>query len=413
MLTRSFTVAAIAALAMASCSTSQSTLVPRTSGPALKHKSGAVETVLYNFGSHVHDGAWPRARLINVKGKLYGTTFVGGTYRRGRICGQNGGCGSVFSITPSGKETVVYGLFEGFSHGANPSARLIDLNGKLYGTTAYGGVNECPQPGLGCGTVFSLTTNGTEKLLHRFHGSDGEYPLDGLTNVDGTFYGTTGVGGANGYGTVFSLTPSGTYHLLYSFTGGNDGEYPETGLLNVDGKLYGTTSGGGKYGGGTVFSVTTTGTEKVLHRFNGSDGKEPMAGLIPVNGKLYGTTYYGGGRNRGTVFSITTTGSEEVLYRFEGGSDGAYPSAGLINVNGTLYGTTESGGGAGCGSNGCGTVFSIAKTGTETVLYAFKSGTADGAYPQAALIYLNGTLYGTTQTSGTYGEGIVYTITGF
>ena len=406
-----FTLTAIAVLTMASCSTSQSTLVPGIAEPALKEKSGVAETVLYSFGSQVHDGAGPQARLIDVNGKLYGTTYSGGTYHRGRDCARADGCGTVFSITPSGTETVVYGLFAGVSHGANPAARLIDVKDKLYGTTAYGGVNEC-QPGYGCGTVFSVTTTGTEKLLHHFHGSDGELPQAGLIDANGTFYGTTSAGGASGNGTVFSITPSGTYHLLYSFAGGNDGEDPETGLLNVDGKLYGTTYAGGKYDCGTVFSITTTGTEKVLHRFNGSDGKNPVAGLIPVNGKLYGTTVQGG-HSQGTVFSITTTGAERVLYRFVGRSDGAQPYAGLINVNGTLYGTTQYGGGAGCASNGCGTVFSITTKGAETVLHAFEGGTTDGGYPQAALIYLNGTLYGTTRSFGAYGDGTVYTITGF
>lgn len=412
MLTRSFTLTAIAVLTMVSCSTHQFTVVPGAGDPAFRHDSAVVETVLYSFGSHVHDGAAPQARLIDVKGKLYGTTYAGGTYHRGRDCARDNGCGTVFSITPSGTETVVYGLFAGVSQGANPAARLIDVNGELFGTTAFGGFNEC-EPGYGCGTVFSVTTTGAEKLLHRFHGSDGEEPLDGLTNVSGTFYGTTAAGGANGYGTVFSLTPDGAYHLLYSFAGESDGEDAEDGLVKLNGKLYGTTSGGGKYGFGTVFSITTSGSEKVLHQFNGIDGKYPEAGLIPLNGKLYGTTYYGGGHNRGTVFSITTTGTEKVLYRFAGGRDGAYPYAGLSNVKGTLYGTTQSGGGAGCGSGGCGTVFSVRTTGAETVLHAFEGGDTDGQAPQAGLIYLNGTFYGTTESGGTYGDGTVYTVTGF
>ena len=245
-----YALAAIAVLTMAGCSTtSQSTLVPGARAPALKHKTGAVETVIYSFGSHGLDGEYPRAGLISVEGTLYGTTYGGGTRRRGRICGQNDGCGTVFSITPSGIETVLYGLFSGGPHGANPWAGLMTFKGKLYGTTAYGGVNECPLPGWGCGTIFSVTSTGAEKVLHRFTGSGGAYPQAGLTNVNGTFYGTTLQGGgqgcdASGCGTVFSITPTGTNHLLYSFAGGNDGEYPQAGLINVNGKLYGTTYGG-------------------------------------------------------------------------------------------------------------------------------------------------------------------------
>jgi uncharacterized repeat protein (TIGR03803 family) len=168
-------------------------------------------------------------------------------------------------------------------------------------------------------------------------------------------------------------------------------------------------------GAGTIFSVTTTGTEKVLHRFGigHGDGTWPRAGLISINGTLYGTTYTGGSKRNdggyGTVFSVTTTGREKVLYSFGNGSghssDGAYPAAPLLNVKGVLYGTTA--GGACSGSGDCGTIFSVTTTGTESALYSF-SGGVDGARPDAGLIEVNGTLYGTTQDGGTYGAGTVF-----
>jgi uncharacterized repeat protein (TIGR03803 family) len=74
----------------------------------------------------------------------------------------------------------------------------------------------------------------------------------------------------------------------------------------------------------------------------------------------YGTTAGGGVNGNGTVFSVTTTGAERVRYSFDSGADGAYPYAGLINVNGTLYGTTLQGGGSGCSHNaGCGSIFAF------------------------------------------------------
>jgi uncharacterized repeat protein (TIGR03803 family) len=89
-----------------------------------------------------------------------------------------------------------------------------------------------------------------------------------------------------------------------------------------------------------------------------------------------------------------------VLYRFKGGSDGAKPFAGLTDFNGTLYGTTESG-----GTSGDGTVFTVSLAGKEQVLYAFK-GAPDGAVPSAALTGLSGTLYGTTLSGGNHGPGL-------
>jgi uncharacterized repeat protein (TIGR03803 family) len=168
--------------------------------------------------------------------------------------------------------------------------------------------------------------------------------------------------------------------------------------------------------GGTIFSLDLrTGTETVVHSFCAQskcdDGAIPIANLINVNGTLYGTTAYGGADNNGTVFAFNPdTDTERVLYSFcspeqEGPSE---PFAGLIDVDGILYGTTV---GSGCGGEGNGAVFSIdPKTGAESVIYYFTGGT-DGQGPFAALIDVNGVLYGTTGSGGTYGEGTVFALT--
>jgi uncharacterized repeat protein (TIGR03803 family) len=58
----------------------------------------------------------------------------------------------------------------------------------------------------GVGTVFKITTSGAEGVLYSFAGgSDGEDPEGNLTDVGGVLYGTTTGGGASGSGTVFSL----------------------------------------------------------------------------------------------------------------------------------------------------------------------------------------------------------------
>jgi uncharacterized repeat protein (TIGR03803 family) len=352
--------------------------------------------VLYSFGGS-GDAANPYAGLVDVKGMLYGTTFDGGA----------NGDGTVFSITRSGTETVLYSFKGGPGDGEYPFASLINVKGTLYGTTSEGGAY-CGSTG-GCGTVFSITPSGTETVLHSFGGSgDGNGPLAGLINVKGKLYGTTNEGGANNDGTVFSITVSGKETVRYSFKGGSgDGEFPLPGLINVKGKLYGTTIYGGTNDDGTVFSITPSGKETVLYSFKGGsgDGERPYAGLINVKGTLYGTTHLGGANSYGTVFSISRrSGTETVLYSFKGGSgDGEYPYAGLINVNGTLYGTTIEG-----GVNGVGTVFSTTPSGTETVLHSF-GGAGDGEYPYyGGLISVKGKLYGTTYYGGASGDGTVF-----
>ncbi|MGB6602557.1 MAG: choice-of-anchor tandem repeat GloVer-containing protein [Candidatus Cybelea sp.] len=196
------------------------------------------------------------------------------------------------------------------------------------------------------------------------------------------------------------MTTTGSERVLHSFGTGSDGSFPDAGLRDVNGTLYGTTESGGSSNHGTVYRVSTTGAEKVLHSFaGGSDGAQPIADLINVGGMLYGTTWQGGGSyGSGTVYRISTAGVEKVLYSFAGGLDGALPEAGLINVNGTLYGTTIDGG-AFHESAGYGTIYSVTTTGSEKVLHRFAGG-SDGSQPAAGLINLKGILYGTTSVGG-------------
>ena len=262
--------------------------------------------------------------------------------------------------TNSTNYKVVYS-FGGPPDAGLPGGSLIDVRGTLYGTTSAGGTYACGSPSGGCGTVFRIRLSGKEKVLYAFVGrGDGIIPDASLLDVDGTFYGTTSGGGsyrACGYssdyfpcGTVFSVTMGGTEKVLHSFGSKTDGIDPVASLIDVNGTLYGTTSNGGAHkrcngGCGTVFSITPSGTEKVLHSFGAkSDGTQPLASLIEVKGKLYGTTEYGGAYGLGTVFSITLSGREKVLHSFDNGTDGTLPNAGLVDVDGTLYGTTLTGG---------------------------------------------------------------------
>lgn len=352
--------------------------------------------VLYRFLGPP-DGDHPYASLIDVHGALYGTTNRGGTAKRGVI----------FSVTKRGTENVLYSV-KRRPDGADPEAALIDVKGTLYGTTVAGGKYYYSYYS-DSGTVFSITTSGSEKVLHSFgYGTDGVHPAASLIDAKGVLYGTTLAGGKYDHGTVFKITTSGSEKVVYSFAGGIDGIGPAAGLIDVGGTFYGTTSNGGAYtectggnGCGTVFSITRSGSETVLHSFGyGTDGSHPRAGLIDVDGTLYGTTSSGGTHGNGTVFSITTTGSENVVYSFAGGNDGAQPVAGLINMGGTLYGTTLGGGGSGCDFyDGCGTVYSVSTSGAEALVHVFTGG-SDGANPRAALLDVAGVLYGTTANGG-------------
>lgn len=391
-----------------------------THGKSIRHGS-VTESVVYRFGSHYPDGYSPSGSLIELGGVLYGgtrnyTAGGGGTifsvtpsgtetvlreltrpqgymlglsltlapnlrgngkafYGTGSGVGK-GYNGTVFEITRSGKLSVLY-RFAGGTDGAQPRTTLTEVGGTFYGVTLNGGDSTCGSSG--CGTVFSVTPSGNEAVVYRFMGSpDGAVPIGTLANVNGTLYGTTIGGGTGsfcggGCGTVFEVSRSGAESVLHSFQGGSsDGAFPSNyGLIDVNGTLYGTTGSGGSgtgcgsgVGCGTVFSVTASGTETILYSFSGTNAVAPQ-GLVEVNGALYGTTYYGGstacgGDGCGTVFRITPSGGFKVVYRFMGGTDGEFPVGNLINAHGTLYGMTANGGDSSCdGGQGCGTVFAL------------------------------------------------------
>ena len=343
----------VAAVALAACGGSQ----PPISAPMPQVSSFAARTssvnykVLYSFAG-VSDGANPEAGLIDVGGTLYGTTFAGGAYSSCDYY-EDLGCGTVFTITPSGTEKVLHSFANG-ADGAGPLAPLVEMKGTLYGTTYFGGSQSCyGSYYANCGTVFSITPSGTEEVIHSFSGdrSDGAYPDAELIDVGGVLYGTTYEGGAiycssyGACGTAFSIAASGTEAILHSFGSAHDGAYADAGLIDVGGKLYGTTDSGGGHHLGTVFSITPEGTEKVLHSFgNGTDGANPAATLIELKGTLYGTTKAGGAYSEGTVFGITPGGKEKVLHSFGNGTDGALPLRSLTELKGKFYGVTRAGG---------------------------------------------------------------------
>jgi uncharacterized repeat protein (TIGR03803 family) len=385
-----------------------------------------VYKVLYSFAG-TPDGASPVAGLIaDPAGNLYGTTCSGGT---GTSCG-NYGCGTIFEISASGEESVLYS-FAGGSDSQCPSAPLVrDGAGNLYGTTQGEGVASSEH-----GTVFELDATGKETILYSFTGgTDGSEPAAGLIRDSaGNLYGTTQFGGdftcdfdSYGCGVVFKLTPSGKETVLHAFLGGSDGAGPYGGLtLGRDGVFYGVTPDGGAYGSGTVFRLTEAGPESIVYNFkNSTDGGYPFGPLISDSaGNLYGTTNEGGdlgcspgqGYGCGTVFKIDSSGTETVLFAMTGESTGLFPFTPVVrDGKGNIYGTTYLGGDLSCPVdtiNGCGLVFGINTAGHEIVLHRFAGG-SDGAFPYAGLTRdAAGNLFGTTPFGGAYADGTVFQIT--
>lgn len=279
---------------------------------------------------------------------------------------------------------------------------------------------------------------GSYAVLYAFQGRlDGAQPEGSLVqDSSGNLYSTTYAGGHrktykndSGYGTIFEVSTSGVESILYSFDPRHHGVVAPTAGLIIDASsnFYGTARYGGsttcQLGCGAAFKFTANGSFQLLYSFlGGADGEYPFAPLMAdSSGNLYGTTFQGGGgpcsvygnAGCGTVFKLAKDGTETVLHAFAGGSDGSYPYAGLIaDTAGNLYGTTNGGGSTGCYQNaGCGTVFKVAPDGTEAILYSFAGG-SDGAYPYSSLLIDDsGNLYGTTGGGGANGDGTVFELT--
>jgi uncharacterized repeat protein (TIGR03803 family) len=362
--------------------------------------------LLYSFQCSP-DGATPEAELVrDPAGNLYGTTVSGGQI----------GYGTVFKVTPGGREVVLHSFAGPSSDGANPyfAPLTLDADGNVYGTTPNGGAS-------GQGVVFKITAGGTETVLYSFTGgTDGASPRSGvIRDSSGNLYGTTYDGGEFGDGVVFEVSSAGVETVLHSFEStSTDGSHPDGGLVRDSaGNLYGTTAYGGPSGNGLVFEAPPDGPELVLHSFAGypSDGALPFGTslLRDPAGDLYGTTYFGGTTGNGVVFKVTAAGSETVLLNFNGGSGGGNPYDGLAeDASGNLYGTTENGGSAQCGYQGCGVLFKLSPTGKDGILHNFDLSTTDGAYSYGGAVRdPEGNLYGTLSAGGPSSCGAVFKYT--
>jgi uncharacterized repeat protein (TIGR03803 family) len=249
------------------------------------------------------DGANPYGNLIaDAAGNLFGTTEAGGA----------SGYGTVFEIarTAGGyaaTPTVLFS-FDG-ADGAFPSGNLMaDANGNLFGSTTDGGA-------FGDGTVFEIARTaggyaGAPTTLVSFHNAVGEAPSGVSADATGNLFGTTQVGGANGYGTVFEITKTSGGYASDPTTLVNFGNltYPNGVIVDAAGNLFGTTNWTS-----TVFEVANTpggyAGLTTLVSLNGADGANPYGSLIADGaGNLVGTTSYAGPSGWGTVFEVTSSG---------------------------------------------------------------------------------------------------------
>jgi uncharacterized repeat protein (TIGR03803 family) len=316
----------------------------------------------------------------------------GNLYSTSQAGGTNS-LGTVFRLTPDGNETVIHSF--AFSEGRPYGGLILGLDGYLYGVTLGGG-------SAGYGTVYKISTDGTTfKIVHNFNGTtegDPWYwngaPVQG---TDGNFYGSVSDGAATGnYGVIYKMTTAGVMKVLFTFDG--TVRYPYAIVQGTDGNFYGTagystTSGNN----GIVFKITPAGKFTIVHNFAGypNDGSQPYGSIIQAaDGNFYGTTLRGGKSNLGTIYKMTPAGILNVIHSFD--STGYNPLAGLIQAtDGKFYGAGSSIGVLFQATSSNPSVYSVKVKLTGT------TGLYPGSNPQIPMFqHTNGTLYGDTEYGG-------------
>jgi uncharacterized repeat protein (TIGR03803 family) len=405
----------------------------------------------YSVVARIHNGAVEGRLAEGRDGRLIGVCPEGGEKAEG----------GVFSIRPDGSDFKWVHSFRSMLLGgvaSGPRGVVEGSDGRLYGTTQYGGRANGALTALGLGafgdgTVFSMAGDGSDyRELHRFMAEDGEGigPMAGLTRTaEGALFGASfGAGILNNKavsGAIFQLEPNGAgFRVIHRFASTpDDGGAPfATMIQGRDGSLYGVTDGGGSSmaRNGTVFTFKTDGTGyRILHSFpsklpNGIDGRMPRTTpLEGRDGSLFGTTSSGGEHDQGVVFRMSRDGKDfRVLHEFNAATglvedpngfieavvngkpghfrnigDGRTPQELAQLPDGTLLGTTED-----SGPNGGGTVFRMEPDGTGfTTLHAFPSSTDDGVNPHGPLVLgKDGAIYGLCARTRDNQGGMIFKI---
>jgi uncharacterized repeat protein (TIGR03803 family) len=281
---------------------------------------------LHHFGASLN-GFKPGELIEATDGKLYGTTVFGGP----------SGNGTIYSVRAHG---VGYTKLHEFNdaQGYEPRGKLLEASdGKLYGALAWGGT-------VGGGALYRIDKNGSNfQIIYDFSGlAQGYSPMGNLIeDGSGFLYGSTNYS-STGNGVVFKINKDGTgYTVLRNFSSPDIG-YPYGGLQLHMGFLYGTGYLGGSAGLGGVFKIATDGTGyQLLHSFSGPpDGSNSyFPPIIANDGKLYGGTIFGGNDGAGVLYSMNLDGSNYTVIKHLSSSDVQYLQHGIIQgADGLLYG---------------------------------------------------------------------------
>lgn len=207
------------------------------------NKNGTGFEIIYDYTSFT-TGYSPVGSLVeDAGGVLYGANFW--SY------------GSIFKINKNGTGYTELKIFSSAAGDLNFPYNGLTLKGNyLYGAAGYGGTSNR-------GAIFRIRTDGSSyQVLHEFDGTDGELPVGTpIIASNGKVYGTTAFGGSNSNGLIYRIDSTGTNFTVLRHLSPTDGTDPWTAMIQAsDGLIYGGTQVGGSGGGGTVFRLNLDGT---------------------------------------------------------------------------------------------------------------------------------------------------------
>jgi uncharacterized repeat protein (TIGR03803 family) len=385
-------------------------------------------------------GFRPRGGLaLAPNGKMYGITTSGSGDSRGTL----------FEFDPATEEVVVRKTLNSIGISGASGTLLLGSNGKFYCSSSGGGfgngmiysydyVNDiltksADMPFFGPWNPTGTLTEGPDGkfygLSQRTSSSEGDampFIFDPTTN--NVTYGLGCVGSLNhpmtasngkiyftdvcGDGRIEEWIPGGfNISTVYNFESKPEGGHSIGGLTQAhNGLLYGTTPEGGNGNSlGTIFSIDPANGQhtKLIDLDWDSDEiqlSKPIGSFVlHPNGLMYVVAAFAKGGPGGVIEFDPSTNTIKRQFRFLYQCNIGAPSANLtVTPDGRLFGVTAKG-----GSNFTGAIYEIDLIAGQAVKRLDFVG-PNGKTPIGELVWLNGKLYGFTDSSSFFQYGLIY-----